>query len=97
MRGAEHLSAGVDPLGPHREGEIALRTLMIETQPPPNAYEYVIGVLQHILGRDRANARAVLSRCSDELLICAVGILQKHLPELERLADRLQTKGEITI
>ena len=94
---AEHLAAGLDPLGPGLEFEIAKRSLLIETRPAPNAWEAALDVLERLCEGDRSLAESALSRELEGLLLRAVAILKKRSAELERLTARLEREREILI
>jgi hypothetical protein len=93
---AEQIAAGRDPLGPAPPNEIFKRMLMLEGRPLPKAYDWTLGELEEEFG-DRLTAYRWIDAAGGQILERAVSTLRAEWPAVKRLAELLETQGEVIV
>jgi hypothetical protein len=94
---AEQIASGRDPLGPAPPHEIFKRMLMLEGRPLPNAYDWALQELEEEFGGDRLRAYLWLDAAGAQILELAVSTLRAEWPAVKRLAELLETQGEVIV
>jgi hypothetical protein len=94
---AADIAAGLDPMTiPQPEWQVARGYLRLEGEPRPNAYEWALDQLRPEFPSDEWHAERLLDGLAADSLRLAVSVVRNNWSEIERLAEQLESRGEIS-
>jgi hypothetical protein len=71
--------------------------LMVKGRPLPNAYDWALQELEEEFGGDRLRAYQWFDAAGAQILERAVSTLRAEWPTVKRLAELLETQGEVIV